>query len=119
MSLLTAELRRELPPLYTTERDADALVWAKFFTPRTNWTWYVLEFDGEDLFFGLVDGHEIELGYFSLNELESIRGPGGLTIGRDLYFKPVPISKIKSMLESRGAETPRLPFPGQDRGRDR
>ncbi|MCL6481523.1 MAG: DUF2958 domain-containing protein [Firmicutes bacterium] len=39
---------------------------------------------------------ESELGYFSLDELESIRGPLGLKVERDLYWKPVPLSKVKS-----------------------
>jgi Protein of unknown function (DUF2958) len=38
------------------------------------WTWYVIEFDGEDPFFGLVDWFERELGYFSLRELQRTRG---------------------------------------------
>jgi len=46
------------------------------------------------LFFGYVIGHEEEWGYFLLSELESVRGPGGLTIERDLYFKPGPFSQI-------------------------
>jgi hypothetical protein len=49
-------------------------------------TWYATEFDGEDLFFGLVDGLEKEFGYFSLSELESVDGPFGVGIERDLYF---------------------------------
>ena len=38
---------------------------------------------------------EKELGYFTLAELESVTGPGGLKIERDLYFKPQPLSKFK------------------------
>jgi len=34
------------------------------------------------------------LGYFSLNELQSIRGPLGRPIERDLYFTPGPISEV-------------------------
>jgi hypothetical protein len=34
------------------------------------WTWYPSEYDAEDqICFGLVDGAELELGYFSLEEL--------------------------------------------------
>ena len=40
------------------------------------------------MFFGFVDGMDSEWGYFSLEELESIRGPFRLKIERDLYFKP-------------------------------
>ncbi|HRZ36923.1 MAG TPA: DUF2958 domain-containing protein [Candidatus Paceibacterota bacterium] len=45
--------------------------------------------------FGWVEGLENELGYFSLAELEQVRGPGGLEIEQDLYFRPVPLSLIK------------------------
>jgi len=95
MKLLNKELREIIPPLYSTEKDPDPIVRCKFFTPWSNWTWYVLEFDGEDTFFGYVVGFEAELGYFSLSELESITGPMGLKIERDLYFNPVNLSKIK------------------------
>lgn len=96
MKLLTEELRRRLPALYSTENDRDPIAQAKFFTPWSNWTWYATEFDGEDSFFGLVDGLDRELGYFSLAELESIQGPAGLTIERDLHFKPTPLSRLGS-----------------------
>ena len=107
--LLAVELRRRFPSLYATEGQADPTVHARFFTPWTEWTWYVIEFDGEDLFFGLVDGFEAELGYFSLSELESVRGPGGLTIERDLHFKPAPLSTLKAGLDPMGFHKA-LPF---------
>jgi hypothetical protein len=98
MKLVTDEILKTLPPLYTTEKDKDPLARVKFFTPWTSWTWYATEFDGEDIFFGLVDGFDRELGYFSLSELESVTGPGGLRIERDLYFKPTPISQLSDRL---------------------
>ncbi len=118
MTLLTAEIRRRLPSLYATEEESDATVQVKLFTPWTSWTWYVIEFDGDDLCFGLVDGYELELGYFSLSELESIRGPGGLTIERDLTFTPRPLSELREAIERRRAveANPRLPFGGRERG---
>lgn len=87
MKLLTDEVRSALPALRSTEPlGMDAPIIVKFFTPTSNWTWYATEFDGEDLFFGLVDGFEKEIGYFSLAELESVHGPYGVSIERDLYF---------------------------------
>ncbi|MCL4488384.1 MAG: DUF2958 domain-containing protein [Chloroflexi bacterium] len=53
------------------------------------------QFDAEDIFFGAVSGAEFEIGYFSLSELESLRGPLGLSVERDLYFKPTPLSQIR------------------------
>lgn len=94
MKLLTQEIRRQLPPLYSGEKNKDPVVQVKYFTPWTNWTWYATEYDGNDIFFGVVDGLFVEWGYFSLNELEGIRGPCGLRIERDLYFKPRPVSQI-------------------------
>ena len=94
MELLTIEIRQQLPRLLTTQNDADPVLQVKFFAPWTSWTWYASEFDGEDIFFGLVEGLETEWGSFSLKELESVRGPGGIRIERDLYFEPTPASEI-------------------------
>jgi len=47
-------------------------------------------------FYGYVSifGDECdEWGYFSLSELQSVKGPFGLGIERDLYFDPQPISE--------------------------
>ncbi|MEZ6212599.1 MAG: DUF2958 domain-containing protein [Phycisphaerales bacterium] len=87
--------RKRLPPLYTTQNDTDPIAQVKFFDPCGSWTWYATEFDGEDLFFGLVDGFEKELGYFSLSELASVKGPFGIGIERDKWFDPTPLSKLK------------------------
>jgi hypothetical protein len=95
MTLLTKKIREDLPKLYANEGNHDAKVIVKFFTPDSNWTWYATEFDGADTFFGLVDGFEQELGYFSLKELEDIRGPLGLLVERDRYFEPKPLSAIR------------------------
>lgn len=76
-------------PLYSTEKTNTVPVLVKFFTPWTYWTWYAVEGkkEGDDwLFFGMVDGHEKELGYFRLSELKEIRGPMGLKIERDMHF---------------------------------
>lgn len=96
MKLLTEALKKQLPALYSQQNTPDPMVITKFFHPLSNWTWYVLEFDGEDLFFGLVDGFEQEMGYFSLSELESINVKG-LPIERDLHFTPTPLSKFKEV----------------------
>ena len=95
MKLLTKEIERKLPKLYANDgmKDPEAIV--KFFTPDGNWTWYATEFDGKDEFFGLVEGHEQELGYFSLADLKKVRGLMGLPVERDTCFQPTPLSKIR------------------------
>jgi Protein of unknown function (DUF2958) len=98
MHLLTQELRKTLPQLDATAGQRDPIVQAKFFYPDFGWTWYAIEFDGEDLFYGLVDGFEQELGCFSLKELRSNRGQLGLPIERDRYFQPCTLSELKARL---------------------
>ena len=95
MKLLTKAIRAKLPPLGSQEElGADAKVVVKFFTPDSNWTWFCVEYDGEDKFVGLVDGLEKELGYFSLSELQSIRGSLGLPVERDLYWEPCTLREV-------------------------
>lgn len=103
MKLLTQEIRGKLPKLYETEdRGTEAEAVVKFFTPDGGWTWYASEFDGQDVFFGLVIGHEAELGYFCLSELEAIRGQLGLPVERDLYFKPTTLKELQEHYIKRG-----------------
>ena len=96
MKLMTNDLRTQLPQLYSQEEVDDPKVVAKFFTPDSSLKRYATEFDGKDTFFGLVDGHEKELGYFSLKELESVKGPFGLGVERDLWFESKPLSELTS-----------------------
>ena len=97
MKLMTRAIEDSIPALY--EQDGlggDAIVHVKFFTPDSSWTWYATEYDPSTrTFFGLVDGPDRELGYFSLDELESARGLMGLPIERDQYFKPTKLSTLQ------------------------
>jgi hypothetical protein len=98
MKLLTKELIRTLPKLKSQEHITDPIVPLKFFHPCGSWTWYVLEFDGKDEFFGKVFSSmcpEGELGSFSLSELQSVKGPLGLGIERDLHWTPKPLSQCR------------------------
>ena len=89
------DLRSTLPKLYATEGESDPTVWLKLFTPDANWSWYVIEWDGEDLCFGFVVGHDQELGYFSLADIREVRGGLGLPVERDPYFTPCPLSAVR------------------------
>ena len=100
MKLLTQEIKQKLPALYSQDNNPDPMVVVKYFTPDSSWTWLILEGseqeNGDWMFFCKASSHlcpEGELGYFSLSELKSITGPGGLTIERDLYFTPKPLSQ--------------------------
>jgi hypothetical protein len=97
MQLLTEKLRASLPPLYAQDGNSNPIVHAKFFTPDSNWTWFVTEGGAEEddfIFFGYVIGFEEEWGYFALSELESARGPLKLPIERDLYFEVGPWQEV-------------------------
>jgi Protein of unknown function (DUF2958) len=108
---LTKDLAKTLPVLYSQENNPDPMVVVKFFTPDGAWTWYAIEGSPVDddgyydtdkakvdfIFFGLVSGIEVELGYFALSELQSIRGKFGLPVERDLYFEPTRLSEVKKM----------------------
>ena len=95
MCLLPVNLT--IPQLYGQDGMKDeAIVYAKLFTPDSNWTWYVTEYDPIDrVCFGLVVGFVPELGYFSIDELEEVTGPMGLHIERDLYFEPQPLKNVR------------------------
>jgi len=122
MKLLTEELRKKLPPLGEQDgQGKDAMVHVKFFTPDGQWSWYASE--GEPVhasssqthndpdtevdfeFFGLVDGQYVELGYFRLKELESVRGPLGLPIERDLHWTPKTLRQVRAEEPIRGIST--------------
>ena len=115
MKLLTKKIEKALPALGSTFQMTvgelatarklgldsvtscwDAVAVVKFFTPWSSWTWYATEYDpAERLFFGMVDGPDRELGYFSLDELEEVTGPWGLKIERDLYWEPATLAEIR------------------------
>jgi len=97
MKLLTKALIKKLPQVgFGANNTREDLVFhVKLFHPSSNWTWYISEYDektGEC--FGLVDGFEQELGYFSLPELQSVR-VHGLGIERDLYFSSTKYPDLK------------------------
>ena len=96
MELLPKDVQDTLPALYSQEgKGWDAIAQVKFFTPTSSWTWWATEYDPEQrLFFGLVEGFERELGYFSLDEMEEAKGPFGIGVERDLYWTPKPLKEV-------------------------
>ena len=100
----------KIPPLYSTEKAQDPLAVIRLFTPDSNWSWVLNEYDGKDTCFGLVVGHETELGYVSLSEIQEVRGPLGLRIERDLWFKPRPITDLPEYQAEWGKHGG--PYPG-------
>lgn len=94
--LLTKADAAKLPPLYSQDgKGYAAIAIVKFFSPYSGWRWYATEFDGEDIFYGYVEGFEKEFGYFSLKELSEVTVFGGVpAVERDKYWTPKPLSEI-------------------------
>jgi hypothetical protein len=74
MELLPKEIADRLPPSIARRSRATTRSHSvKFFTPWTSWTWYASEYDPtQRLCFGVVVGHERQLRYFSVEELEAM-----------------------------------------------
>lgn len=97
MKLLTKELEKEFKKFPLGSQDGKyglAKVIVKYFNPCGIGTWLITEGertdDGDFEMFGychLGDDENAELGYIRLSELESIKGPLGIGIERDLYFE--------------------------------
>jgi Protein of unknown function (DUF2958) len=91
MELITAQQREQLLANgLSNHGNRDPYPVVKLFTPDAGATWLLTEIvpDEPDIAFGLCDlgiGYP-ELGYVSLVELASIRGPLGLPVERDLLF---------------------------------
>ena len=105
MKLLTKPIREKLiangkaqDKVRGTEDEIDFKPVVKLFNPCGAGTWLLTELDSEDpdIAFGLCDlGMDCpELGSVRISELESVRGPFGLGIERDLHW-----SADKTLLE--------------------
>ncbi len=96
MKLMTTEISEQLQKQYSMGSDMDQMVVAKFFDPSGSWTWYAMNQDPEDpsYLWGIVKGLEIEIGSFSLDELQAFKGRLGIGIERDLFFKPMPAREV-------------------------
>ena len=94
----TKEDLAKLPRLYATDgvKTEDQIVKMHFFIGACDW--YVVEFDGEDLFFcyAILNGdlQNAEWGYTSLDALKSVR-VDGIEIDRDLYWQERPFKEIR------------------------
>lgn len=95
-NLINQDLRKVFTQIGSQEHLADPMIIAKFFNPCGSQTWYAISFDEiSNCCFGFVTGMGFdELGYFSIDELESLVLPFGLRIERDLFFKSCPLSTI-------------------------
>ena len=81
------------PNQYESEKVPDPLVYMVFIDPESTWRWFVLEYNREDLeCYGLVIGHEAELGNFSLEEISSLE-----RIRPIENWQPTPLSLVRKV----------------------
>lgn len=93
--LMTREIAEGLPRLYEQDGSEDPTVYVHYFSCVNGWDWWLLEFDGTDEAFGLVEGYDDELGYFSIKEMEELnRQMGFAVVERDEHFEPKPLSAV-------------------------
>jgi len=97
MRLMTDALIKRLAQL--GDQDVpDPIIAAHFFDPCGSADWYVTAYYPEDnVIFGwaeIVPGMG-EWGYTSVAELQSIKGPLGIGIERDLYWKERKASEVE------------------------
>ena len=94
--LMTREIAEGLPGLYEQDGAKDPVVYVHYFSCVSGWGWWLLEFDGTDEAFGLVEGYDDELGYFSLKEMAELnRSMGFVVVERDEHFSPKPLSAVR------------------------
>lgn len=80
---------KEQEPRKGTGEEIDFKPVSKLFVPWGAATFLLTECDADGLAFGLSDlgFGEPELGYISICELAELRGPGGIHVEEDLYWK--------------------------------
>ena len=95
MELIPKNLLNRIPILYETEEQNNPIAYVKLFLD--GWTWFITEIsiDNNICFGYVISPFGAELGYFSLEEIKSIKGSLGIGVERDLSFKPTKLSIIK------------------------
>lgn len=99
MKLITTEIKKQLLKADNPEATLEEqTVLYKLFFPIGAWTWYVISMPNDNVLYGIVVGHEIEVGYFGLEEVENlcIRG---LSVEQDMSFTPVNAAKFLAKLK--------------------
>lgn len=94
MKLMTKAIEKRLArhPLYSMgSLMMEAEIIVRYFNPYGRGEWLITEAErqenGDWLMYGCCNLFEWEWGYVLLSDLESIRGPFGLGIERDLYLR--------------------------------
>ena len=96
----TKDQLSKLPRLYETEDTPlqDKGIHLHFFIG--GYDWYIVEYDGQDLFWGYADLNDSEMaewGYISFQELKEIKVQGGLEINCEIFDPPTRAGEIEKI----------------------
>jgi len=77
----------------------ELIVVVQYMMMDSDWKWYACsaskdEISGDVQFFGLVNGLEIELGYFWLSELKKARGSFKLPVQRNPFWRERTLKEV-------------------------
>lgn len=109
MNVESVSLERlaSIPPIGSNQETPleESRIWVRFFDPSSTWSWYVLEFDGREAFFGLiVTSGMAAIGQFTLTELSSLvhrdEGESEVRVRLDEEFEPVSVLELARSREA-------------------
>lgn len=96
MKLITTELTNRFKEVGDQSESENPIFVAKFFDPCGSGTWYASDYNSEtNICYGYVTGLAYdEWGTFSIDELESIKRPFGISIERDIHFNEISYDQL-------------------------
>lgn len=96
MKLITKQIANRFQELGDQYENENPLIVAKFFNPCGAGTWYASEYNPEtNICYGYVTGLGYdEWGTFSIDELQGLKLPFGMSIERDIHFDEIGFKQL-------------------------
>ena len=92
---MTKEIKKQAQGQFDEGSDMEQMVVAKYFDAMGDWKWFLMNMDeDEDYCWGIVKGFAVEMGSFSMAELNSMQP----RLQRDLYFEPMKAKDVWEQL---------------------
>ena len=94
---MTKEIQEKAEKQFDKGSDMEQMVVAKYFDAMGGWKWFLMNKKKDDSYcWGRVKGHAVEMGSFSIKELQSMSP----RIQRDLYFEPMKAKDVWEQLNN-------------------
>lgn len=97
LDLIPYNIARQLPLVGETADDPEPIAYVRLYVPRTNWEWYITEFDGDYTGTGLTKGfHQSgdRWGKIDLANVQWQHGPLKHPVRRDCDWQPTRIPRM-------------------------